>query len=197
VAEARRRAALDGLVYLRTVLLSRCSWERKPALLNATRLTGDEATRDRGASSRELEGAGSREFVGASFNAALLEEVDGELLPFLARHAFFKVDAAACERKEGKSRSEVQERKQSSGGEKNVGERKEVKEREERKEGSGGNCNVGATGSLVRMAVAGWVSHRTREHAAKKVLFFIFIFFHFYFLGYGTARAPCGEEENF
>ena len=130
VAEARRRAALDGLVCLRTVLLSRCSWERKPAPLNATRLAGDDATRDRGASSRELVGAGSREFVGASFNATQIEEVDGELFPFLARHAFFKVDASACERKEGKNRREMKERKESSGDARNVGERKEGKERE-------------------------------------------------------------------
>ena len=199
MAEARRRAALDGLVCLRTVLLSRCSWERKPAPLNATRLAGDDATRDRGASSRELVGAGSREFVGASFNATLLEEVDGELFPFLARHAFFKVDASACERKEGKNRREMKERKESSGDARNVGERKEGKEREERKEGSGGNWNVGATGSLVRMAVAGWVSHRTRDHAAKKVLFPLFLFLFLFFLdigphGHHSAKKRISEK---
>ena len=182
MAEARRRAALDGLVCLRTVLLSGCSWERvrasswehKPVPLNATRRAGAEAPLDRSASLREFVGASSREFVGASFKAALLEEVDGELLPFLARHAFFKVDAAAGERKEGKSRRELKERKESSGDERCVGERKQGREREERKEGTGGEWNMGATGSLVRMAVAGWVSDRTRDHAAKKVIFLIF-----------------------
>ena len=193
MAEARRRAALDGLVCLRTVLLSRCSWERKPAPLNATRLSSAEAPRDRGASSREFVGENSRESVGANFNAALLEEVDGELLPFLARHAFFNVDAAACERKEGKSRREVKARKESSGG-----ERKEGKEREERKESSGGDWDVGATGSLVRMAVAGWVADRTRDHAAKKVLsYFVFIFVLFlFFLEIRAHGRPCGDEGN-
>ena len=76
-AEVRRRAALDGLVSLRSALLPSA---RTPAT-RSHNATARAAHRDRGAHAHQ-------ELLDAH---ARLVHFDTELLPFLARHAFFKV----------------------------------------------------------------------------------------------------------